>query len=220
MSQSFRIALIDWNLGFRSARRQILDATPGLEVVFESDGRSSELQQLPDLLVDVIVIDQQLEQGSGVETFLAIRNSYQELSQVPKAVLTAAFDLPGLRLVCYAAGMQELVSVADGPSGLTRAIGAAAKQETLSDLQQLVNLVRLDKAGTKSDFTFAQAISGLPIRKKSIIDKLARDWSALQSGSKPKFSIEQLEPLLVPLGCLTIIELVIRLLQNGFLDGE
>lgn len=220
MSQSLRIALIDWNQDVRSARRAILDATPGMEVVFESDGKPVQLKQLPDLLVDVIVIDQQLEQSSGVNAFLALRDLYEDLSEVPKAVLTANFDLLEFRQQCCAAGMHDLVSVEAGSEGLVAAINAAWSNEHFASLNELVSLASATKPQRKGDFNFTQTVNALPVRKRSLVERLARDWKAIQNGSKAKFSIEQLDPLVIPLGCLTTSELVFKLLQNGFFDAN
>lgn len=220
MSSNLRIALIDWNQDVRSARRAILDATDGIDVVFESDGNSDQLKQLPDQLVDVIVIDQQLEQNSGVKAFMNLRSFYEELSEVPKAVLTATFDLPEIRQQCFAAGMHNLVSVESGPKGLLGAIQASWSNAQAPDLRELFELAKATKPETKGDFSFTQAVNALPLRKRTLVDKLARDWNSLRSGSKTKFTIEQLEALVMPLGCLTTSELVFKLLQNGFLDGN
>ena len=220
MTQSLRVALIDWNTSVRSARRQIVDATPGLEVVFESDGNSDQFLQLPNLLVDVIVIDQQLEQGSGIEAFLGLRENYGGLPDVPPTVLTTTFDLLELRLLCLASGMQELVSVEAGPEGLTKSIFAAASRENLTDLWRLAELIGLSNLAPKSNFGFIQSVNALPVRKRAIVEKLAREWPTLQSGSGARFPIDQLETLVRPLGCLTASELVIRLFQNGFLNGS
>ena len=220
MTQALRVALIDWNQSVRSARRLILDATPNIEVVFESDGDANQLQQLPDLLVDVILIDQQLELGSGIDAFLNLRTRYQELSDIPPAVLSATYDFPEIRFLCLAAGMHGLVSIEAGPEALVRSIKSAASGEKITQLEQLAELVRICQISRKSDFSFTQAVNALPIRKRAIFDKLAQDWSALHAGSRSKFTIEQLDPLVAPLGCLTASELVIKLLQNGFLDGK
>jgi DNA-binding NarL/FixJ family response regulator len=220
MSQALRVALIDWNQSVRSARRQILDATPNIDVVFESDGNSEQLKQLPDLLVDVIVIDQQLEQSSGTEAFIQLREGYEDLADVPPAVLSATFDLPELRLLCLASGMHELVSVEAGPEALIRAIVSAASHEKVTEIEMVAELIRVCKLSQKSDFNFTQSVNSLPLRKKALVDKLARQWPLLQTGSKAKFTIDQLEPLVAPLGALTSSELVIKLFQNGFLDGS
>lgn len=204
----------------RFARRAILDATPGLDVVFESDGNLSQLKQLPELLIDVIVIDQQLEQSSGVNAFMTLRGLYEEPTEVPKAVLTSTFDLENLRQQCFASGMHNLVSVEAGPEGLIGAIHAAFTSKQVADLEGLVALAKATKPKNKGDFSFTQAINALPVRKRSLVDKLAKDWKAVESGSKSRFSIELLEPLVLPLGCLTTSELIFKLLQNGFLDGE
>lgn len=220
MSQELRVALVDWNQSVRSARRQILDVTPGFMVVFESDGNSEQLKQLPDLLVDVLVIDQQLEQSSGAEAFIQQREGYEDLADVPPAVLSATFDLPELRLSCLAAGMRELVSIEAGPEELIRAIRSAASHQMVTEIEELAELIRVCRLVQKSDFNFTQSVNSLPFRKRALVDKLAQHWQLLQTGSKAKFTIDQLEPLLSPLGALTTGELVIKLYQNGFLSGS
>jgi hypothetical protein len=116
--------------------------------------------------------------------------------------------------------MHNLVSVEAGPEGLIGAIHTAWSSKQVADLEGLVELAKATKPPTKGDFSFTQAVNALPVRKRSLVDKLAKDWKAIASGSKSKFSIELLEPLVLPLGCLTTIELVFKLLQNGFLDVE
>lgn len=218
MIKTLRVALIDWNQDVRFARRQILDASPKIEVVFESDGNAAQLRQLSESLVDVILIDHQLEQGSGVEAYLDLRKEYEELTDVPPAVLSSSFDLPELRLMSLAAGMHELVSVDAGSEALVRAIGSAASGESVTDIGKIAELVQVCKLQQKSDFAFNQAVMSLPARKRAHVEKLARVWPLFQSGTRPEFSLDELRSLVSPLGCLTASELVIKLFQNGFLD--
>lgn len=220
MNQELRVALVDWNLGVRSARRQILDATSNIKVVFESDGQISQFEQLPDLLIDVIVIDHQLEQGSGIDALLDLRKRYESLADVPPSVLTSTFDLPELRLACLAAGMHDLVSVEGGPEELIGAIRSAASDEKIIDLEQLASLISLGKLAAKSDFGFTQSVNALTVRKKALIEKLAKSWAAIPSGTKVSFSLDVLDPLVSPLGARTTSELVIRLFRSGFLSGS
>jgi DNA-binding NarL/FixJ family response regulator len=220
MIQSLRIALIDWNTSVRSARRAILDATENLTVVFESDGSKDQLNQLPDLLVDVIVIDQQLDSKTGVEAFFALRQSYEELSEVPKAVLTTVYDIATLRVQALGAGMHDVVSIDSGPEGLIYAIRSAASAEPVIDLAELAKLLSASPPIFKSNFELSQAVIALPVRKKGLIEKLAQEWPKIQAGSKPKLSLEQFQPLALSLGFLSASEFVIKLKQNGVLDAK
>jgi DNA-binding NarL/FixJ family response regulator len=220
MSQSLRIALIDWNTSVRSARRAILDATENMTVVFESSGSLHELKQLPDSLVDVIVLDQQLDSRTGVDAFLTLRLSYPELADVPKAILTTAFDVADLRVQALGAGMHDVVSIDSGPEGLIKIIKAAALSEPVIDLADLVELLSKSPPPAKYSFDLNQAVAALPVRKKGLIDKLAAEWPKMITGSKTKLSLEQLEPLALSLGFLTAKELVIKLMQNGVLDAK
>jgi DNA-binding NarL/FixJ family response regulator len=220
MSQSLRIALIDWNTSVRSARRAILDATENMTVVFESSGSLHELKQLPDSLVDVIVLDQQLDSRTGVDAFLTLRLSYPELADVPKAILTTVFDVADLRVQALGAGMHDVVSIDSGPEGLIKIIKAAALSEPVIDLADLVELLSKSPPPAKYSFDLNQAVAALPVRKKGLIDKLAAEWPKMITGSKTKLSLEQLEPLALSLGFLTAKELVIKLMQNGVLDAK
>ena len=219
MSQSLRIALIDWNTSVRSARRVILDATENLTVVFESDGRTDELNQLPDFLVDVIVMDQQLDSKTGVDAFLLLRQSYPELADVPKTVLTTVFDVAALRIQALGAGMQDVVSIDSGPEGLIKSIWAAASLEQVIDLSELAQLLTQSPPLAENNFELSQAVVALPVRKRGLIEKLAEEWPKISSGSKPKLSLEQYQPLALSLGFLTASELVIKLMRNGVLNA-
>jgi DNA-binding NarL/FixJ family response regulator len=220
MSQSLRIALIDWNTSVRSARRTILDATENLTVVFESDGSKDQLNQLPDLLVDVIVIDQQLDSKTGVEAFLTLRQSYLELSEVPKAVLTTVYEIASLRVQALGAGMHDVVSIDSGPEGLIKMITAAASAEPVIDLAELAKLLTETPPISKNNFELSQAVIALPVRKKGLIEKLAEEWPRIKTGSNSKLTLEQYQPLAISLGFLSASELIIKLMQNGVFDAK
>ena len=220
MSQPLRIALIDWNTSVRSARRTILDATENLTVVFESDGSQGQLDQLPDLLVDVIVIDQQLDSKTGVDAFLTLRQKYENSSEVPKAVLTTVYDVAPLRVEALGAGMHDVVSIDSGPDGLINAIRSAALAESAFELADLAKLLNETPPIFRGNFELSQAVMALPVRKKGLIEKLAEEWPKITSGSKPKLSLEQYQPLALSLGFLSASELIIKLMQNGVLDAK
>ena len=220
MSQPLRIALIDWNTSVRSARRAILDATENLTVVFESNGSIDELNQLPDLLVDVIVMDQQLDSKTGLDAFLQLRQSYPEIAEVPKAVLTTVFDIATLRVQALVAGMHDVISIDSGPEGLVKMIRAAASSELVIDLMGLVQLLTESPPVAKNNFELSQAVIALPVRKKALIDRLAEEWPKLKAGAKPKLNLEQFQPLALSLGFITSSELIIKLVQNGVINAK
>jgi DNA-binding NarL/FixJ family response regulator len=220
MSHSLRIALIDWNTSVRSARRAILDATEKMTVVFESDGGKGELNQLPDLLVDVIVIDQQLDSKTGVDSFLELRQSYSKSSDVPNAVLTTVYDIATLRVQALGAGMHDVVSIDSGPEGLIKIIRAAASAEPVIDLAELAKLLAETPPTSKNNFELSQAVIALPVRKRGLIEKLAEEWPKIKAGSKPELSLEKYQALALSLGFLSASELIIKLMQNGVLDAK
>ena len=220
MSKSLRVALIDWNTSVRAARRAILDATENITVVFESDGSTDELNQLPDSLVDVIVINQQLDSKTGVDAFFVLRQNYSQLAEIPKSVLTTVFDAAALRVQALGAGMHDVVSIDSGPEGLVKIIRAAAASKPVIDLPELVKLVTKSPPIFKNNFELSQALVALPVRKKALIQKLVEEWPKIRAGSKTMLSLEQFQPLALSLGFLSASELVIKLLQNGVLDAK
>lgn len=220
MNHSLRVAIIDWNTSARAARSQILNATANMEVVFESDGKSEELQALSESLVDVIVIDQQLLKGSGVDAYIDLKSHYPELSEVPKAILTAPFDVLEVRVSALEAGMHDLVAVESGPAALIEAIVAASTDESNLSLESLFDVLSQIDLPPKSDYSFGQTIISLPVRKRAVIDRLQKNWQRLLTGATAKFSIDSLDSLRPSLGSVTNIELVIKLLRNGFLDAS
>ena len=195
-----------------------MDATENFTVVFESNGNMDDLNQLPDFLVDVIVIDQQLDSKTGVDAFLQLRLRYPELSEVPKTVLTTVFDVAAVRVLALGAGMHDVVSIDSGPEGLIKAIKSAAYSDEVLDLSGLVKLLTESPPVAKNSFELSQAVAALPIRKRGLIEKLVEEWPKVKSGSKPKMILEQYQPLAVSLGFLTASELVIKLMQNGAFD--
>jgi DNA-binding NarL/FixJ family response regulator len=195
-----------------------LDATENFTVVFESNGNMDDLNQLPDFLVDVIVIDQQLDSKTGVDAFLQLRLRYPELSEVPKTVLTTVFDVAAVRVLALGAGMHDVVSIDSGPEGLIKAIKSAAYSDEVLDLSGLVKLLTESPPVAKNSFELSQAVAALPIRKRGLLEKLVEEWPKIKSGSKPKLSLEQYHSLAVSLGFLTASELVIKLMQNGAFD--
>jgi DNA-binding NarL/FixJ family response regulator len=189
-------------------------------VVFESDGSQGQLDQLPDLLVDVIVIDQQLDSKTGVDAFLTLRQKYENSSEVPKAVLTTVYDVATLRVEALGAGMHDVVSIDSGPDGLINAIRSAALAESAFELADLAKLLKETPPIFRSNFELSQAVMALPVRKKGLIEKLAEEWPKITSGTKPKLSLEQYQPLALSLGFLSASELIIKLMQNGVLDAK
>jgi len=184
-------------------------------------------------LVDVIVIDQQLDSKTGVDSFLELRQSYSKSSDVPNAVLTTVYDIATLRVQALGAGMHDVVSIDSGPEGLIKIIRAAASAEPVIDLAELAKLLTetppisknnfvLSQAViiSKNNFVLSQAVIALPVRKRGLIEKLAEEWPKIMAGSKPELSLEKYQALALSLGFLSASELIIKLVQNGVLDAK
>jgi hypothetical protein len=116
--------------------------------------------------------------------------------------------------------MHDVVSIDSGPEGLIKSIWAAASSVQVIDLSELAQLLTENPPSAKNNFELSQAVAALPVRKKGLIEKLAKEWPKIVSGSKPTLSLEQYQPIALSLGFLTACELVIKLMRNGVLHAN
>jgi DNA-binding NarL/FixJ family response regulator len=216
MANLLRVALVDFDQAVRAGRRMVLDSAKNLEVIIESAG--SDIEPLKQALLDVVVIDQRLATGSGLDFYRLFRSEVSSLQDLPSAVLTMSFDQPGLRLEALEAGFEAVVSIEQGPEALIQAITTAGQQlPTIADLLSLLNQL---ESGSALDLELREKIQLLPKTKASLIGRLAKDLTEEASVANFSDSIEYLVPLCRILGTKTVTELVIRLYRNGLLDAS
>jgi len=215
MSSSLRVALVDFDEAVRSGRRMIIDSAKNLTVVYEASGDVVQIQQLASALVDVVVIDQRLATGSGVDYYSRLRQLADSLDELPAAVLTVPYQDPELSFEAYQAGIAAVVSVEQGPASLVEEITRATNLEiSLGEIYELIVKIAPKPA---LDLELREKVASLPNTKTLLIEKLNRDWKKCsQSGEST--SLNYLGPLAGVLGCKTVNELVIRLYLNEFIN--
>ena len=73
-----RVALVDGDIAIRAGRRLMIDSQPNLLLVFEESQAQIALEKIPNLLVDVIVIDHRLKGFDGIELARRLVDAYSE----------------------------------------------------------------------------------------------------------------------------------------------
>ena len=74
MEQLLRVALLDSDTDVRTGRRMLISSLPNVEIVLDSTGEENDLLSVANGLVDVLVIDQRLASGPGVDFYAVLRS--------------------------------------------------------------------------------------------------------------------------------------------------
>lgn len=219
MSKLIRIGLIDFDADVRFGRRLILESNPKVRVVFDSEGKTEDVQGVSESLIDVLVIDQRLEMGSGINFYEQLRG-LTGLSEAPMAVLTSAFEQPDLRFLAFKSGFFETVSLELGPEYLVEKALAGALGKRTIGLSEIVDLVRGVKPQKQLDIELNQQVRNLPEKYQSNLRRLKSVWKKLSSGKSIDFDLTDLAGLVAKLKFQSPEETVIRLYLAGHFDDE
>lgn len=217
---SLRIALLDRNPDVRSGRKMILSSQKEMEIVFESGGSFSDISLLKDSLLDVLLINQQLESGYGVAFYEEFRKSFPHPLEAPPALVTAAFDIPSVRVSALQAGMSTVVSLEQPPEELIGAIFATVANKNQIVLSDIHSLLSIDRPSQVVDVELSNTLLTLSETRSKQIARLKNSWHKLDSGKAAAWNSSELEGLLKPLRCKSAAELVIRLYRSGVFDVE
>jgi len=120
---SFRIALVNGDAAIRAGKRLLIDSQADMKVVYEESIAAKALEVLPELLVDVVVIDHRLQGMDGVSLSkqLIARLSASE-QRLPTIVITGAYFTSELLMASIRAGATELVTQDASSADLLHAI--------------------------------------------------------------------------------------------------
>lgn len=215
---SLRIALVDWDRSVRAGRKLLLQSQADMQVVFESDGSEADIAQLSEALVDVVVIDQVLAYGSGIDFYRELRKHFDSQGEAPAALLTSAFEDDELRVLALEAAFVDLVGLDSGAEQLLKQLRSlnAPSRWNLAGLQKLLASSGVEAA---IDVGLRNQITGFSENRQQILARLRRGFISCASGREVEWNIKDLEKLSVLTGSSGPTELVIRLYRNGYLDG-
>jgi DNA-binding NarL/FixJ family response regulator len=146
MSKKVRIGLLDSDPDIRYGRRMILSSESNYEIVLDSDGGTFDLGLVAESLIDVLVLDQRLGSGPGIDFYSKLR-TLTGLKQAPSAVLTASYKQTALELEALEHGVFATISLETGAEGLLEATAFAAEGKAPLSLLDVFQIER--KVGLK-----------------------------------------------------------------------
>lgn len=214
---SFRVALIDGDAAIRAGRRLLLDSQDDMHVVYEESVAAMALEKVPDLLVDVIVIDHRLQGMDGVSLAkeLVARISLQAQS-IPAVVITGSYYTFELLMASIRAGATELVTQDSPASELLEAIRKSRRSLVDVKLGPFAAFLDANEYSPEASPNYLMTLAALNAEQLELVDwlSLGHDIEQLaQNLDLPRTRVrELLESTMRAFGCATIeqLYLVIR----------
>jgi DNA-binding NarL/FixJ family response regulator len=214
---SFRIALINGDAAIRAGKRLLIDSQEDMKVVYEESIAAKALEVLPELLVDVVVIDHRLQGMDGVSLSkqLIARLSVSE-QRLPTIVITGAYFTSELLMASIRAGATELVTQDASSADLLDAIRKSRRNMVDVKLKPFADFLDTTAYEPVVAVDYLLNLAQLSAEEKELVDALALaedlDEIAKNLGLARSRIRELLENTMRTFGCATIeqLYLVIR----------
>ncbi len=214
---SFRIALINGDAAIRAGKRLLIDSQADMKVVYEESIAAKALEVLPELLVDVVVIDHRLQGMDGVSLSkqLIARLSASE-QRLPTIVITGAYFTSELLMASIRAGATELVTQDASSADLLDAIRKSRRSMVDVKLKPFADFLDATDYVPVVAVDYLLNLAQLSAEEKELVDAVALaedlDEIAKHLGLSRSRIRELLENTMRTFGCATIeqLYLVIR----------
>jgi DNA-binding NarL/FixJ family response regulator len=217
MPETIRIGLLDSDEDVRFGRKLVFASPPDTEVVFDSDGAVADLDPIQHSLIDVLIIDQKLASGPGIDFYSRLRKLTGN-KQAPPAIITASFTQPALLLEALEAGVFDVVSLEQGAKGLVDAVTQANSDANPYSLAELYQLVAFQTRVVAVDLNFVSLIDQLPEKLASNLRRLKSLWQKADMTKLEQYDLNSLNELVSRLPVARASELVLALNKSGLLD--
>ena len=217
MPETIRIGLLDSDEDVRFGRKLVFASPPDTEVVFDSDGAVADLDPIQHSLIDVLIIDQKLASGPGIDFYSRLRKLTGN-KQAPPAIITASFTQPALLLEALEAGVFDVVSIEQGAKGLVDAVTQANSDANPYSLAELYQLVASQTRVVAVDLNFVSLIDQLPEKLASNLRRLKSLWQKADMIKLEQYDLNSLNELVSRLPVARASELVLALNKSGLLD--
>ncbi|MDE2386328.1 MAG: response regulator transcription factor [Actinomycetales bacterium] len=171
MANELRIGLLDGDPSIKSGRRMVIDSQPDFRVVYEEENGLTALERIPDLLIDVLVIDHRLKGIDGIEfSTRLIENLTSAQQPVPKIIITGPYFSHELQLASIRSGATELVTMEQGPEALINAIRAASTGGGEPDFELLLQYLNDSDAIHLGSQVFLMRLGELSEKEQAVLD--------------------------------------------------
>jgi DNA-binding NarL/FixJ family response regulator len=214
---SFRIALINGDAAIRAGKRLLIDSQEDMKVVYEESIAAKALEVLPELLVDVVVIDHRLQGMDGISLSkqLIARLGASE-QRLPTIVITGAYFTSELLMASIRAGATELVTQDASSADLLDAIRKSRRNMVDVKLKPFADFLDSTAYEPVVAVDYLLNLAQLSAEEKELVDALALaedlDEIVKNLGLSRSRIRELLENTMRTFGCATIeqLYLVIR----------
>jgi DNA-binding NarL/FixJ family response regulator len=214
---SFRIALINGDAAIRAGKRLLIDSQEDMKVVYEESIAAKALEVLPELLVDVVVIDHRLQGMDGVSLSKQLIARLSESEQrLPTIVITGAYFTSELLMASIRAGATELVTQDASSADLLDAIRKSRRNMVDVKLKPFADFLDTTAYEPVAAVDYLLNLAQLSAEEKELVEALALaedlDEIAKNLGLSRSRIRELLENTMRTFGCATIeqLYLVIR----------
>lgn len=142
MNFGLRLAIIDADEFVREGRALLLSSLPEFQVVYESGDPTTALEQVPDYLVDVILLDLRIP-GWDISSYIdSLSSKLNESGNGAGVVATTNFSAASQELEVFRAGALDYVAVNEGTERLLKALRRAASRESAIPAQRIHSLLK------------------------------------------------------------------------------
>ena len=217
MPGTIRIGLLDNDQDVRSGRKLLFSSLPNTEVVFDSDGTMADLEPIQASLIDVLVIDQKLTFGSGIDFYSSLRDLVG-VKQAPPAILTASFTQPDLLFQALSVGVIDVVAIEQGAERLVDAIQKARSFLDVYSLAAIREMVSSQPRIRQVDLNFVSLVDQLPEKLASNLRRLKGLWQKEDMTKLEQYDFNSMKEIVSRLPVVSATELLLALEKSGLLD--
>jgi len=166
-----RVALIDGDPNIRAGRRLMIDSQENFHLVYEESDAEVALHRIPELLIDVLVIDHRLKGFDGLQLANQLVEAYSLKHELcPSIIITGTYATPELVLAAIRCGASDVVTQDAPMSELLRAMNNTQASELLADFSSFDAVLNHADYSPKPDPLFLLRRSQLIGEQKSFLD--------------------------------------------------
>ena len=225
MANELRVGLVDGDALIRGGRRMVIDSQPDLRVVFEEENGLKALERIPDLLIDVLVIDHRLKGIDGIELANRLVEMLTQAQQpVPRILMTGPYFSTELLMSSIRAGAATLVTQDMGPDELVSGIRSAASKDDDPKFSELLAFLNESNAEHLGAQVFLMRLGELSEKEQAVLDLFEATMSTEQIAAAldmPKYRVKQIfDKVIRRCGLATRSQLFLALFEAGQARGR
>lgn len=211
-----RIALIDGDAAIRAGRKLMIDAQHNLQLIYEESDAEIALSKVPELLVDVAVIDHRLKGFDGIELTRRLVTAFSEKKEkCPSFIITGTYATPELVLAAIRCGASDVVTQDAPMSELLTAINNSANEVLYPDFSSFDDVLSHADYQPKPDPLVILRRSQLSQEQKEFLDLLDQGLSLAEVQTSRRLQYNDfkvlLESILLDLHLATVEQLYLAL---------